>query len=480
MTQTSPQLPLPADAPTSYDSIAYPSTVFPATHPDHLAMVARLHRLAAPPVATARVLEIGGGDGVNVIAMAAAYPQASFLSFDLSATAVARGRTLAATAGLDNVRIEVGDILAAAAGLDGSFDYVIAHGVYAWVPAPVRQAIMTLIGRVLAPEGIAFVSYNALPGGYLRHAVRDMLLHNVGHITDPVLRIDSARALLTQFAAPRAADRPVLAAMREVARPMLRKNAGTLYHDELSSEYSPMSLSEVVADSAVAGLGFLNDASAAMIEDAFPGEDRDEVAVVALAQASDYANVVFFRQTLLIHAGRQPARTFDPAALAALYIAARWRRSGPETFAAAEGEFTVGDVELADRLDALAQLWPFRQRVDAVADTPDRREAIYRLFERELLTLHTGPLPGVREPGERPLGSPVARGQIALGMPTLFTLDLRVTEMTAAGPRVFLSLLNGSRDKAQIAAAWAESPYGAEVDADTALRQLAAAALISR
>jgi hypothetical protein len=74
----------------------------------------------------------------------------------------------------------------------------------------------------------------------------------------------------------------------------------------------------------------------------------------------------------------------------------------------------------------------------------------------------------------------VARGQIALGMPTLFTLDLRVTEMTAAGPRVFLSLLNGSRDKAQIAAAWAESPYGAEVDADTALRQLAAAALISR
>jgi len=469
-----------ADASTSYDQVAYPSTVFPATLPDHLAMVARLHGLSAPPVATARVLEIAGGDGVNVIAMAAAYPQASFLSFDLSAVAVARGQALVAAAGLANVRIEVGDILTAAAELDGSFDYVIAHGVYAWVPAPVRQAIMTLIGRVLAPEGIAFISYNALPGGYLRQAVRDMLLHNVGHIVDPALRVNAARALLAHFAEPRAADRPVLAAMREVARPMLRKTAGTLYHDELSSEYWPMSLSDLVADAVVAGLAFLNDANAAMIEDGFPGDNRDETTVVALAQASDYANVVFFRQTLLIRDGRKPLRARDPSALASLYIASRWRLSGPETFRAAEGEFTVGDLVLADRLEALAQIWPFRQPLATVADTLDRRDAVYRLFERDLLTLHSGPLPGVREPGEQPLASPVVRGQIALGMANLFTLDQRVTEMAADGPRAFLSLLDGSRDRATLAADWAATPYGGEIDPKAALQQLAAAALISR
>ena len=37
------------------------------------------------------MLEIGGGDGMNVMAMAAAYPRAQFTNIDLAATAVARG-----------------------------------------------------------------------------------------------------------------------------------------------------------------------------------------------------------------------------------------------------------------------------------------------------------------------------------------------------------------------------------------------------
>ena len=203
--------------PNMYDTVAFPSMATPASHPDHLAAIARLHGLSPPPVETARVLDIGGGDGINALAMAEALPDARFLSIDLAARPVARGQAIAAAAGIANVRIEVADILDAARSLDEPFDYVIAHGVYAWTPAPVRDAMMALIGRVLTADGVGYVSYNALPGGHLRRMVREMTLHELEGVTDPAERYARAQHFLGAFAAPRDDDPPPLAALRTIA-----------------------------------------------------------------------------------------------------------------------------------------------------------------------------------------------------------------------------------------------------------------------
>ena len=56
----------------------------------------------------------------------------------------------------------------------GQFDYIIAHGVYSWVPAAVGQALLELCGRQLIENGMAIVSYNAYPGCHLRQMVRAM------------------------------------------------------------------------------------------------------------------------------------------------------------------------------------------------------------------------------------------------------------------------------------------------------------------
>ncbi|MEI9905648.1 MAG: class I SAM-dependent methyltransferase [Asticcacaulis sp.] len=184
---------------TSYDEVAYPSTVFQQTHPERLFAMAWLHGLEPPPVDTARILEIGGGDGMNVISIATAYPRTRALSFDLSARAVARGQAVIRDADLTNVKVEVGDILEAAESMEGTFDYVVCHGVYAWVPEVVRDAILKLVGRVLAPNGVAYISYNAMPGGHLRIAIREMLLRHVGHIADPAERIATAQAFLDEY-----------------------------------------------------------------------------------------------------------------------------------------------------------------------------------------------------------------------------------------------------------------------------------------
>ena len=71
-------------APTSYDQVAYPSMIFRKTHPENMAVLARLHGLDPPPVETARVLQIGGGDGLDAIALAVAYPHGEFVNFDIA------------------------------------------------------------------------------------------------------------------------------------------------------------------------------------------------------------------------------------------------------------------------------------------------------------------------------------------------------------------------------------------------------------
>ena len=60
-----------APTPTAYDEFAYPGQVFPQTHPDRLATIATLLGLEpAPPTEQFRVLEVGCGDGGNLLALA--------------------------------------------------------------------------------------------------------------------------------------------------------------------------------------------------------------------------------------------------------------------------------------------------------------------------------------------------------------------------------------------------------------------------
>lgn len=468
--------------PNAYDVMAYPSGVFATTHPDHLATIARLHGLNPPSPETARVLEIGGGDGMNLIAMAAAYPRAEFLSFDLAETPVARGQAIIAAAGLANVRVVVDDIVAAARSLEGSFDYVCAHGVYAWVPGPVRDAVMALIGRVLSPDGVAFVSYNALPGGHLRRMIREMTLAHLHGIHDPEARIAAARTFLNDFARPREGDRPLLQGMRDVARPIAAKPGAVLFHDEMGEVFEPQAFADVVAAAEAHGLRFLNEAEPGRLSDGLPdeagAEQSDEAAIIRAVQANDHAELCFFHQTLLVRAERQPARTPSIPAVADLYASAQCEVTGPNDFRSAEGTFGISDKPLADAIARLASIWPHRIRVRDLVDDEMRWEAMFRLFTGRAIQLHATPLPGVVEPGSHPQASPLARTLLAMGEERIYTLDHRGVVLDHPGPRAFLALLDGSRDKAAVAQDWAATPFAEEADAAATLHRFAAVPLL--
>lgn len=62
----------PAD---DYDTISYPGRALAQAHPDRLATLATLFGIKPPEVSHCRVLELGCGDGLNLIAIALGLPQ---------------------------------------------------------------------------------------------------------------------------------------------------------------------------------------------------------------------------------------------------------------------------------------------------------------------------------------------------------------------------------------------------------------------
>ena len=108
----------------AYDRVAYPSFVLDDLTPNRLRASALAHGLRPPEVATASILEIGCGDGINLIGFGAVYPNARAVGFDLSASAIERGRELVEASGLTNVDLHVGDALTYPR--EGqTFDYIV-------------------------------------------------------------------------------------------------------------------------------------------------------------------------------------------------------------------------------------------------------------------------------------------------------------------------------------------------------------------
>jgi len=292
-----------------YETVRYTGFPFPQTHPDRLALLARLHGLDPAPPERCRVLEVGCADGVNLLGMAASQPALEAVGIDSAPGPLERGRALAREAGLGKVRLEAIDVRDASAQL-GRFDYAIAHGLYAWVPDDVRDALLALLAETLAPHGVAFVSYNAQPGAQMRTMLRDMALMHAGEEAPPAQRAERARELY-DLLAPWATERPDAYGQvlhHELGR-LRRLGDPALLHDDLGAIHRPVWLRDLVAHAREHGLQYLCEAELSELEadrhpegvdgvlDHLAGGDR-----VRWEQYADFLAGRTFRQTLLCRA----------------------------------------------------------------------------------------------------------------------------------------------------------------------------------
>jgi methyltransferase-like protein/SAM-dependent methyltransferase len=317
----------------SYDDILYPDLSFSQTHPDRLATIATLMGLSPAPIEHCRVLELGCASGANLIPMAHGLPGSQFVGIDLSARQIARGQAMVSGLGLTNISLQAVDILDVGESF-GQFDYIIAHGIYSWVPAPVREKLLDVCCRNLAPNGVAYVSYNVYPGWHVMGAIRNLMLYRTRGVTDPHEKAVLARdALDFLIDSARTGQSPGLGSLEAYAK-FLREQRDAvsdegdsfLLHDELEDVNDPVYFHQFIDRATAHGLQYLAEAElSAVMPFNLPKPTMERVQAMAqdlieVEQYMDFARSRMFRQSLLIHHDVDVKRTLRPDTLFGLYV----------------------------------------------------------------------------------------------------------------------------------------------------------------
>lgn len=314
----------------SYDTVPYDSHSFPTTSPDHLETVAHLFGLSTPRVATSRVLELGCASGGNILPLALRYPESRVVGIDLSPVQIEAGRRAAAELGLDNIELHQGDLSEIAPTL-GVFDYIICHGVYSWVPPEVREAILRVCRENLAPDGVAFVSYNCYPGWKAKEVVRDAMILRGRHAGSKEQPLAYARGMIDFLSGVTDPNSLMGRIVAEQSGALKSFHESYVQHEFLELYNAPCYFGDFAAAAEKAGLAYLGDAVPASMFAANFGESVAGPLLrecgdsqVRLEQYLDFVSNRTFRQTLLVHADRAGDIRYrlDGDRLRALHVAA--------------------------------------------------------------------------------------------------------------------------------------------------------------
>ena len=311
----------------AYDVVAYPGHAMAQAHPDRLATLATLFGMRPPGMESCRVLELGCGDGVNLISVAQCLPKAECVGIDLAGVGILKGREIVEHLRLKNVALQQFDIMDVGDQF-GKFDYIVAHGIYSWIPTPVRDKLLAICKANLAENGVAYISYNTFPGCHLRQMVRGMMRFHVSEIDDPRQKIDQGRALV-RFLSESSTEEPgfyrnILS--REYDRVSQHLDS-SVFHDDLSDVNHPVYFHQFVEHAAQNGLQYLAEAQFFEMQSGLFGRETVDVvnrmadSRIAKEQYLDFLKCRSFRQTLLVHNEQKLDLDIHPEKLTEFYIA---------------------------------------------------------------------------------------------------------------------------------------------------------------
>lgn len=471
----------------TYDEVPYESYPFPQAHPDRLATVATLFGLQPAPLGHCRVLELGCAAGGNLIPMALALPESQFIGLDLSQRQIGDGLKLIERLGLKNVELKHQSILDVTADL-GRFDYIICHGVYSWVPRPVQDKIMAICKENLACQGVAFVSYNTLPGWHMRGMIRDMMYYHASHFAEPSMRVRQSRNLLDFLAKSVSQENTPYSLLLKTEVEMLRRSRDSyLFHEHLEEFNEPLYFHQFAERAATVGLRYLGEADLHVM---VPGNYPPEVAsvlqklspdIIHIEQYMDFLRNRMFRQTLLCHQELKPNYGLRAEQLTQFAIAssAKAVSAQPDLHGTTVEQFRgPGGITLNSSIPlakaamlCLSEAWPqalsfveLRNRARARLQPHEHIEpaviaqdnqalgqcllTCYTSASSSLLELHVHPARFEMEVSERPVASPLARLQAAVG-PAVTNLRHETVRLGDFDRQALLHL-DGTRDRAAL------------------------------
>jgi SAM-dependent methyltransferase len=461
-----------------YDRVLYPTAAFPQTHPDRLAVIGTLLGMNPRDVEHCRVLELGCGDGGNLVPMAYGLPGSQFVGVDLAAKPVSIAQERVKRAGLTSIRVQQMDLMELGSDF-GVFDYIIAHGLYAWVPEPVQEKVLAICRANLAPNGIAFVSYNTNPAGQIRQILREIIAFQETRVPASGNRVLQARdtiARILQVAMPGSHWKALL-------EDEFRRNFGRddefVYHDDLTSSFLPLSFHAFVERAARSGLQYMSDADMGDLADE-EMSDEAQAALESLADGNfvayqqylDFARCRQFRRSLLCHAEITLRRQGILESLKKVLVASPLRVSGNQLDGTVEfSDFRTGGTIKTDNRALIAAIrhleaiWPHAERFEnlqnailgsaPIEQRPelsfDLAKAFLRLADAHLVDCRSYHFPLAAAVSEMPTASLLAR--LMVNDSGLITTQFHTNvKFEDSASRKLLILLDGTRDRSALAA----------------------------
>ncbi|HQS81040.1 MAG TPA: class I SAM-dependent methyltransferase [Thiobacillus sp.] len=464
----------------SYDELPYDSLPLPETQPDFLAAMAKLHGFDAADPSRARILELGCAQGGNLIPLAWCWPESDCVGVELSQVQAEAGMAFVQALGRPNVRILHGDLAVLPDEL-GEFDYIIAHGVYSWVPPSVQQALLELCRRHLSPHGMAYISFNVAAGWSRLQPLRAALTERTAADLSAPARYAQASRVLDELAA----EWTDPALLKEVA--YLKAAAPSyLFHEYLADFNAPMAFAEFAAQLDTHGLRYVGEAgprsAVVELEDAWGLMPEGMAGRWLDAEAAlDDALAIRFRRALVARDDAPCAQPPQAAALCGLAFYADLRSDeeidleaateqgfvnpAGNTFRIAMPAMKAAAMALSaaypGALDYAALLSAAAQVLAQYGASPELDEAAFRDALLQMVLLHgvmptvaAGSFaiePGAIEPGERPCANALARQQA--NTPGWVVSGARHVAMDLDAPgRMLLGRLDGSRTVDELAA----------------------------
>lgn len=459
----------------SYDELPYESLPVAETQPDFLAALARLHGFEAPDPRHARILEIGCAEGGNLIPLAWRWPGAECVGVELSREQAAAGNRFIAALGLTNVTIAHADLAALPADL-GEFDYIIAHGVFSWVPPAVQDALLRVCRTHLSPRGLAYLSFNVAAGWKRLAGLRETLLARTDARLAAPERCAAARKLLDTLAAETSG-----AEFAEEIAFLRSASPSYFFHEYLDACNSPARFQDVVERLDNHALRYVGEASPrhaiAMLDDTWGLAPEGMLARWMDAEAAlDDAHAIRFRRALLARSDAACAQPVSAAALDTLAFYADLgsdeeidlEQANPQWFSTPAGaRFPVTEPLMKAAVMTLAEAYPAALSYDALmrsarallsawgvtadgADEPAFREALFALV------IAHGVMPTVVAGGQwvppsaQPRAHALARQQAA-NQAWAVTGGRHLALGLDAAARHLLGLLDGTRSRAALA-----------------------------
>lgn len=479
--------------PLSYDIFPYTSRARYESHPARIAAIARLMdvEVAAPEGCT--VLELGCGAGGNILPLAELYPHSSFVGIDGATTQVEAARGMAESIGLHNITFCAHD-LATYQVEAGRYDYIICHGVFSWVAPAIQSRILEICAQGLTPTGVAYISYNILPGWRQRGALRDIIRFGatLANSDDASERLEGGLKFLELVAATRPTTGTDLygSYLAEGVARLRGSDHSYLLHEFLEEHNTALLFTDFMQQAQAIGLQYLAEARPAfMYSTDLPAEFGEFLAqavpgVLEREQALDIARNRMLRETLLCHARHTLKRDLRASRFRQLSFATEYR---------ARGGVDGAQVQFTDLVSGRTVPLPHSPERAVLAqiaaagaagvplgelsgDPGTTMGAVATLWQAGFLDAVVAQVPVCTAAGEAVAGtgvalaSKLARHQAVAG-PLVTSLRHRTHELSSA-ERIALSLSDGTRDFSQVAAAVEQVARGAAQEALARLREL--------